>query len=182
MLGQINWVLFVEEGFRGNAEEYYDPRNSYLNEVLDRKTGIPISLSVLYAAVAARVGPGARRGEPAGALHAPGRPGRARPLFVDPFHAAPCSTATGCERIVASWSAGRSHLSDASSPPAGRGRSSRGCSATSRRSTSESHDYPSALPVARRLAALDPRRPDEQRDLGMLCLPRRPPRRGHRAR
>src|SRR5262249_22357853 len=39
--------LFHEMGFRGNTREYYDPRNSYLNEVLDRRTGIPISLSVV---------------------------------------------------------------------------------------------------------------------------------------
>ena len=56
ILGQINWVLFVEEELRGNEEEYYDPRNSYLNEVLDRRLGIPISLSVLYWAVAESLG------------------------------------------------------------------------------------------------------------------------------
>ena len=41
---------------RGNGEDYYDPRNSYLNEVLDRRLGIPISLSVLYQAVAEPMG------------------------------------------------------------------------------------------------------------------------------
>ena len=38
--------------YRGNAEDYFDPRNSYLNEVIDRKLGIPIALSILYAAIA----------------------------------------------------------------------------------------------------------------------------------
>ncbi len=52
----LNRVLFDEEGFRGNAEDYYDPRNSYLNEVLDRKCGIPISLSIIYLAVGQRLG------------------------------------------------------------------------------------------------------------------------------
>ncbi len=51
----INEVLFVQEGLRGNDEDYYDPRNSYLNEVLDRKLGIPISLSVVYMEVAKRI-------------------------------------------------------------------------------------------------------------------------------
>ncbi len=51
----LNEVLFAQEGLRGNTEEYYDPRNSYLNEVLDRKLGIPISLSVLYIEVARRI-------------------------------------------------------------------------------------------------------------------------------
>lgn len=51
----INEVLFVQEGLRGNNEDYYDPRNSYLNDVLDRKLGIPISLCVLYMEVAKRI-------------------------------------------------------------------------------------------------------------------------------
>ena len=52
----LNEYLFGDLGFSGNTETYYDPRNSYLNEVMDRKTGIPISLSVLYMAVGRRIG------------------------------------------------------------------------------------------------------------------------------
>jgi regulator of sirC expression with transglutaminase-like and TPR domain len=52
----LNEFLFDELGYSGNTEAYYDPRNSYLNEVMDRKTGIPITLSVLYMAVGRRVG------------------------------------------------------------------------------------------------------------------------------
>src|SRR4030095_10030132 len=52
----INYQLFEIEGFRGNREDYYDPRNSFLNDVLDRKTGIPITLSVLYMEVGRRIG------------------------------------------------------------------------------------------------------------------------------
>lgn len=52
----LNQFLFEDLGFRGNTEEYYDPRNSYLNDVIDRKIGIPISLSVIYMAVGRRVG------------------------------------------------------------------------------------------------------------------------------
>ena len=48
--------LFEEEGFRGNGEEYYDPRNSFLNDVLARRLGIPITLSVITIEVARRVG------------------------------------------------------------------------------------------------------------------------------
>jgi regulator of sirC expression with transglutaminase-like and TPR domain len=55
-IAALNFVLFREHGFRGNREHYFDPRNSFLNEVLDRRTGIPISLSVLYIEVAQRVG------------------------------------------------------------------------------------------------------------------------------
>jgi regulator of sirC expression with transglutaminase-like and TPR domain len=52
----LNRFLFAELGYRGNAEEYYDPRNSYLNEVMDRRTGLPITLSVVFLEVAQRVG------------------------------------------------------------------------------------------------------------------------------
>lgn len=52
----INYQLFEIEGFRGNREDYYDPRNSFLNDVLDRKMGIPITLSVLYMEVGCRIG------------------------------------------------------------------------------------------------------------------------------
>ena len=48
--------LALRCGFRGNTEEYYDPRNSYLNEVLQRRRGIPISLAVVYIEVARRAG------------------------------------------------------------------------------------------------------------------------------
>lgn len=49
-------LLYQELGFRGNTDEYYDPRNSYLNEVLDRRTGIPITLAVVLLEVARRAG------------------------------------------------------------------------------------------------------------------------------
>ncbi len=52
----LNQFLFDDLGFWGNTEEYYDPRNSYLNEVIDRKTGIPITLAILYMEVGRRVG------------------------------------------------------------------------------------------------------------------------------
>lgn len=51
----INQVLYDELGFRGNEEDYYDPRNSFLNEVMERRTGIPISLALVYLEVARRL-------------------------------------------------------------------------------------------------------------------------------
>jgi regulator of sirC expression with transglutaminase-like and TPR domain len=49
--------LFVDEwGFRGNREDYYDPRNSYINDVLRRRVGIPISLATVYELVGSRLG------------------------------------------------------------------------------------------------------------------------------
>jgi regulator of sirC expression with transglutaminase-like and TPR domain len=55
-IAALNRVLFEEQGFKGNTREYYDPRNSFLNDVLDRRTGIPITLSTVYIAVGRRAG------------------------------------------------------------------------------------------------------------------------------
>jgi regulator of sirC expression with transglutaminase-like and TPR domain len=59
LLAQVEGLcryLFHEMGFRGDERDYYNPRNSYLNEVLERRTGIPITLSVVAMAVAERAG------------------------------------------------------------------------------------------------------------------------------
>jgi regulator of sirC expression with transglutaminase-like and TPR domain len=75
--------LFVDEGFRGNTEDYYDPRNSFLNDVLDRKVGIPITLAVLAMEVGRRIG------VPVAGVGMPGHfllRDRVDPdVFVDPF-------------------------------------------------------------------------------------------------
>jgi regulator of sirC expression with transglutaminase-like and TPR domain len=52
----LNRYLFVEQGYSGNAREYYDPRNSFLNQVIDRRLGIPVTLSLLYLEVGWRLG------------------------------------------------------------------------------------------------------------------------------
>jgi len=52
----LNYYLFNEMRFSGNVDDYYDPRNSYLNEVMERRTGIPITLSILYLEVGKRLG------------------------------------------------------------------------------------------------------------------------------
>jgi len=84
-VGRLNLVLFRELGFRGNDADYYDPRNSFLNEVLDRRVGIPITLSVVYLEVARRCGLAAQ------GINFPGHflckvPLDEGELIVDPFH------------------------------------------------------------------------------------------------
>ena len=84
-LAALNQVLFRQHGFGGNRDDYYDPRNSFLSEVLDRKIGIPITLSVLYMEVARRI---------AVPIDGIGFPGHflvkssdgEEPIFIDPFH------------------------------------------------------------------------------------------------
>ncbi|HVN28464.1 MAG TPA: transglutaminase-like domain-containing protein, partial [Candidatus Binataceae bacterium] len=52
----LSHFLFEQKGFEGNREEYADPRNSFLNEVIDRRRGIPITLSILYIEIGRRLG------------------------------------------------------------------------------------------------------------------------------
>lgn len=86
VLDALDHVLFEREGFRGNADAYYDPRNSYLNDVLQRRLGIPITLSVVYLEVGWRLGldlvPVGFPGHFLVALRGP-----SPPLLIDPFHA-----------------------------------------------------------------------------------------------
>jgi regulator of sirC expression with transglutaminase-like and TPR domain len=56
LLPALCHFLFEEMGFRGNDEDYYDPKNSFLNEVIDRRVGIPITLSLLFMEVGRRLG------------------------------------------------------------------------------------------------------------------------------
>ncbi len=91
--------LFHEMGFRGNVQEYYDPRNSYLNQVMDRRTGIPITLSVLAMAI------GRRAGLEIVGVGLPGHfvakaVGDGEEVVFDPFHGGRQLTATDCENLV----------------------------------------------------------------------------------
>ena len=87
-------LLWVDEGFAGNAVDYYDPRNSFLNDVLDRRIGIPITLAVVGMEVGRRIGlPLAGVGMPGHFLLANGSD-----VFVDPF-AGVVLDREGCERL-----------------------------------------------------------------------------------
>jgi regulator of sirC expression with transglutaminase-like and TPR domain len=168
ILGQINWALFVEEGFTGNQENYFDPRNSYLNEVIDRKTGIPISLSILYLSLADRLG------VPLEGVNLPGHfmlrlPEPQDPVFIDPFHCGELLDRKACERRLSEVTHRRVELSDeqlAACP-------ARMVVARLLRNLKAiylgTHDFSSALDVQRRLAAVADD-PQENRDLGMICL------------
>jgi regulator of sirC expression with transglutaminase-like and TPR domain len=77
--------LFSTQGFRGNTDDYYDPRNSFLNDVLARNTGIPISLSVLMIEVARRCGL-TLQGVPFPGHFLVSVAGPEGPVLMDPFH------------------------------------------------------------------------------------------------
>jgi len=56
LISMLNEHLFTTLGFRGDTEDYYDPKNDFLNEVLDKKSGIPITLSIIYVEIARQIG------------------------------------------------------------------------------------------------------------------------------
>ena len=106
-LRAVREILFEDEGFRGNEKAYYDPRNSYLNQVLDRHLGIPITLSLVFMEVARRAGL---------VLEGVGFPGHflvklspeAGPeIFIDPYNAGELLTAEECVARFKSVSQGR---------------------------------------------------------------------------
>src|SRR2546430_14052765 len=84
-VARLRDFLFEEQGFRGNADDYYDPRNSCLNDVLDRQLGIPITLAVLTMEVGRRVGLDiAGVGLPGHFIVSAAVGGRS--VLLDPFH------------------------------------------------------------------------------------------------
>lgn len=91
--------LFREAGFSGNQSAYYDPRNSYLNDVLDRRTGIPITLSLLAMAVGERLGIRIRGVALPGHFVAMADEGRQRVVF-DPFDGGRRLSGADCEALV----------------------------------------------------------------------------------
>ncbi len=99
IIGVVNDVLFRDLQFHGNARRYLDPRNSYLNDVLERRTGIPISLCVVYAAVARRVGLDLHgTGFPGHFLLVHPRPGW--PVVIDAFGQGQVLAQQDCERLL----------------------------------------------------------------------------------
>jgi regulator of sirC expression with transglutaminase-like and TPR domain len=106
LVASLNAVLFDELGFQGNRENYYDPRNSFLNEVIDRRTGIPITLSVVYIDVARQIG---------FSVHGIGLPGHfivghfnpVEDFFIDVFNGGRLLTENALADLVSGMSGGR---------------------------------------------------------------------------
>lgn len=94
--------LFDDLGFRGNEQEYYDPRNSLLPDVLDRKLGIPITLALVYCEVARRVGVNARGVSFPGhfLVRVDGASGDDQPVAVDPFFGGRRLDEPGLQRLL----------------------------------------------------------------------------------
>ena len=110
-LWRLSRYLFFDQGFGGNTDDYYDPQNSYLNRVMDRRLGIPITLSIVYMEVARRLGmvlegislPGhfiLRHGPPEWEL------------YVDPFNGGRLLSRGDCERLFQTTFQGRAEFQE----------------------------------------------------------------------
>jgi regulator of sirC expression with transglutaminase-like and TPR domain len=118
-IAALNGYLFEQEGFHGNEKDYYDPRNSFLNEVLDRRTGIPITLSTVYIEVARRAGV---------AADGVGLPGHfivkvsagGGDLLVDPYHGGLRLSEEDCQERLDRIYGGRLKVDSAMLAPCGR--------------------------------------------------------------
>ena len=100
IIGMLNRFLFDELGFSGSSEDYYDPRNSMLNDVIDRKVGIPITLSIVYLEIGRLIG------LPLAGVSFPGHflvrcPMHGGIVVIDPFHGGITLSETGLRTLLA---------------------------------------------------------------------------------
>jgi regulator of sirC expression with transglutaminase-like and TPR domain len=118
ILRELNRILFDEEGLRGDEDNYFDPQNSFLNRVLDRRLGIPITLCLVYSEVGCRAG---------FAVHGIALPGHfitgllhtSGVLFIDPFNRGTILTESECRQMVDARYGGETILKPEWKIPAG---------------------------------------------------------------
>jgi regulator of sirC expression with transglutaminase-like and TPR domain len=168
-LEAVSDFLYREEGFSGNREQYYDPRNSYLNEVLDRRAGIPITLGVVYMAVAQAAG------LPVYGVSAPGHfvlgcADLDERLYIDPFSDGDVLSRNACQQRVERINGEPDSLEEEHFRPA----SVRDIAVRVLRNLKAAYamqnQWWDLLPVQQRLTLLLPHVIDEQRDLGLVYL------------
>lgn len=171
-LAELNRYLFQEQGFSGNQNDYYDPRNSYLNDVFDRRLGIPISLGVIQIELARRMGIALE------GVSFPGHflvrlPVEGGILVLDPYHQGRSVDAEELKLRARPHLGGQDiddqQLLDILAPAGHRAilmrmlRNLKGLYA-------EREVWDKALRCADRLVRLDPGQPEELRDRGQLYL------------
>jgi len=160
--------LFHDMGFRGNVQTYYDPRNSYLNEVLERRTGIPITLSVVAMAV------GSRAGLEIAGIGLPGHfivkaVSKTQQLLFDPFHGGRRLTVQECEHVVEQATGQPFRISSDSLRATPSGLIVQRMLSNLKNVYLNAKDFQRAIRVIERLLQLKPHDSIEQRDLG-VCL------------
>ena len=168
----LNAYLFDDEHFVGNRERYEDPRNSCLNEVLDRRTGIPITLSVLYLEIAWR------SGLPIHGVNFPGHflvcvqedTGRDHDrLIVDPFHAGALLSEHDCRLMLQKHVGSEVAFSTSLLAPATRPQIIVRILLNLKRIYVHMRSFPQARDVTELLLAITPSAISELRDRGLLA-------------
>lgn len=168
----LNEYLFEHLGFRGNDDDYYDPKNSFLNEVLDRRLGIPITLSAVYLEVARRVG------LPVHGVGMPGHflvkyAGKREEIIIDPFSGGLVSPAD-CQRILDRIYEGKVRFEPGVLSIVGTRQILARMLANLKSIYFNHEEYGKALSVVERLLILYPQSACETRDRGLLlCQLRR---------
>jgi regulator of sirC expression with transglutaminase-like and TPR domain len=158
--------LFEELGFKGNRTDYYDPRNSFLSDVLDRRVGIPISLSLVLIEV------GRRLGLPMQGIGLPGhfitgvRLDDAT-ILLDPFHGGAILTPEACRDLVAKALGKRVRLTEASFAPVDNRQFLTRMLANLKGIYWRTEQWAKAARVSDHLIALDPAAGTERRDRGI---------------
>jgi len=165
-LHRLREFLFEEVGFRGNAEEYFDPRNSFLNDVLDRKLGIPITLSLVLMEVGRRLRLDIKGiGLPAHFIV--GVEIEGDQVLLDPFHGGMLLTPDGAQELVSRVLGRPVTLQEEHFAPVTKreflARMLRNLKAIYWRR----REWAKALPVVERLLALELDSPEEIRDRGV---------------
>ncbi len=168
LIASLGDYLFREQGFRGNTNEFYDPRNSFLNDVLDRRMGIPITLSTVYMEVGRRLGV---------RLHGVGMPGHflvkyvgaGEEIVIDPFNGGAIVSPVECQRILDRISHGKLAFEPRFLSTVGTRQILVRMLTNLKVIYFKSQAYAKALGVVDRLMILDPRAASEVRDRGLLC-------------
>lgn len=162
--------LFHELGFRGNKKDYYDPRNSYFNQVLDRRKGIPITLSAIVMAIGQRVG------VQVVGVGLPGHfivrcHGSKQDILIDPFHGGRRLSLTDCGHLVEQATGVPFDASPESLQPIPLGLMVQRMLNNLKGIYLEREDWRRAIRVLGRLRQLQPHDIQNRRDLG-VCLVR----------
>ena len=109
-LGHLHREMFDVDGYHGDEPGYYDPRNAYLDDVIDRRTGLPLSLSIIFLHVAAAAGLNASGvGLPAHFIVKVQL--ELNEIYVDPFHGGATLTVSEIGAMVSDMTGGRMRLS-----------------------------------------------------------------------
>lgn len=167
MTGAVLDAVFRRGGFRGDSDHYHDPRNSLLSSVLERRTGIPITLSIVVMEVARRAG------VRVDGVGLPGHfvvrfPDATSRLFIDAFDGGRIIDAPRCVEIVDRHTGGRVTWSDELLEPVPARAIIKRVLANLKNVLSHAKDYPSALTAIELQLALDPGDSTELRDRGIL--------------